>query len=119
MGRVFHELGLIERWGSGVQRMIAACRAAGLAEPELEEIGTRFRVTLRTAGSGDVAVDEVERVVLEALAGGEGLSTRDIAAAIGRTPRTARSRLIKLVERGLVREIGTGPHDPGKRYYLA
>ena len=119
IGRVFHELGLIERWGSGVQRMMAACRAAGLAEPELEEIGTRFRVTLRTVGSGDVAVDEVERAVLEALASGEGLATREIAAAIGRTSRTARIRLIKLVERGLVREIGAGPHDPQKRYYLA
>ena len=119
IGRVFHELGLIERWGSGIQRMMAACRAAGLAEPELEEIGTRFRVTLRTARSGDGIVDEVERVILETLAGGEGLSTREIAAAIGRTPRTARSRLLKLLERGLVREIGTGPHDPRKRYYLA
>ena len=119
IGRVFHELGLIERWGSGIQRMMAACRAAGLAEPELEEIGTRFRVTLRTARSGGGIVDEVERVILETLASGEGLSTREIAAAIGRTPRTARSRLLKLLERGLVREIGTGPHDPRKRYYLA
>lgn len=119
IGRVFHELGLIERWGSGIQRMMAACRAAGLAEPELEEIGTRFRVTLRTARSGGDIVDEVERVILETLASGEGLSTREIAAAIGRTPRTARSRLLKLLERGLVREIGTGPHDPRKRYYLA
>lgn len=119
IGRVFHELGLIERWGSGIQRMMAACRVAGLAELELEEIGTRFRVTLRTARSGDGIVDEVERVILETLAGGEGLSTREIAAAIGRTPRTARSRLLKLLERGLVREIGTGPHDPRKRYYLA
>ena len=69
--------------------------------------------------SGDIVVDEVERVVLRALEGGDGLSTREIAAAIGRTPRTARSRLIKLIERGLVREIATGPHDPRKRYYLA
>lgn len=46
IGRVFHELGLIEQWGSGVQRMIAACREAGLPPPAFEELGTRFRVTL-------------------------------------------------------------------------
>jgi predicted HTH transcriptional regulator len=46
LGRAFHELGLIERWGSGIQRMTTACREAGLAPPTLEEIGTRFRVTL-------------------------------------------------------------------------
>ncbi len=33
LGRVFHELGLVEQWGSGVQRMIAACRDNGLPAP--------------------------------------------------------------------------------------
>src|SRR5262249_12684991 len=28
IGRVFHELGLIEQWGSGIQRMSTACREA-------------------------------------------------------------------------------------------
>jgi predicted HTH transcriptional regulator len=26
IGRVFHELGLVEQWGSGIQRILAACR---------------------------------------------------------------------------------------------
>jgi predicted HTH transcriptional regulator len=46
IGRVFHELGLIEQWGSGIQRMTAACQEAGLPAPVLEEIGTHFRVVL-------------------------------------------------------------------------
>ena len=29
IGRVFHELALVEHWGSGAQRMIATCREAG------------------------------------------------------------------------------------------
>lgn len=48
LARVFKELGLIEQWGTGVQRMISACTGAGLPEPELAEIGLRFRVTIRT-----------------------------------------------------------------------
>ena len=40
IGRVFHEIGLAQQWGSGAQRMIAACREAGLAAPVREEIGT-------------------------------------------------------------------------------
>ena len=66
IGRVFHELGLIEQWGSGIQRMSSACRDAGLPEPMLEELGSRFRLTLGT---------------------------------------------------GLVREVGTGPQDPKRRYF--
>ena len=46
LGRVFQELGLIEHWGSGIQRMTAACHDRGLDAPRFEEIGTHFRVTL-------------------------------------------------------------------------
>jgi predicted HTH transcriptional regulator len=42
IGRVFHELHLIEQWGSGIQRMTAACQEAGLEAPRLEEIGMHF-----------------------------------------------------------------------------
>jgi ATP-dependent DNA helicase RecG len=117
IGRVFHELGLIEQWGSGIQRMTAACRGAGLAPPLLEELGTRFRVTLHTARRGSPSVDPTEQAILDALAGGKGRSTREIAAVIGLTPRATRTRLIRLVEGGVVREIGTSPQDPKRRYF--
>src|SRR5690606_30595320 len=38
IGRVFNSLGLIEQWGSGVQRMMSACREAGLTPPVFEEL---------------------------------------------------------------------------------
>ena len=117
IGRVFHALGLVEQWGSGIQRMTDACLSAGIAPPELEEIATRFRVTVRTARTGARVVDPVDEIILRALAPGKGLSTREIAEAIDRSPRAARTRMASLVERGLVREIGTGPQDPKRRYF--
>jgi predicted HTH transcriptional regulator len=51
IGRVFHELHLIEQWGSGIQRMTAACQQAGLEPRRLEEIGMHFRVTFPAPGS--------------------------------------------------------------------
>jgi predicted HTH transcriptional regulator len=119
IGRVFHELGLVEQWGSGVQRMIAACRDSGLAAPVWEEIGTRFRVSLRATRVGEVQVDRSDRAILDLLNGVEGRGTSEIASAIGLTPRATRTRLAKLVEVGLVREIGTGPKDPRRRYFKA
>jgi ATP-dependent DNA helicase RecG len=52
IGRVFHELHLIEQWGSGIQRKTAACQEAGLEAPRLEEIGMHFRVTISSARVG-------------------------------------------------------------------
>lgn len=116
IGRVFHSLGLIEQWGSGVQRMTAACRDAGLAEPVFEELATRFRVTISSERSRRPALDETDQAILDALAVGKGLLTSEVAKRIGLTPRATRTRLARLVGRGLVREIGTGPQDPKRRY---
>jgi predicted HTH transcriptional regulator len=109
----------MEQWGSGIQRMTAACREAGLAAPLLEEIGTRFRVTLNTAPVVLPALDATDQAILDGLTSATGRSTADIAAAIARTPRATRTRLAKLVQRGFVREIGTGPQDPQRRYFRA
>ena len=70
VGRVFHELTLMEEWGSGIRRMRAECENAGLAAPLLEEIGTQFRVTLSS-----LAVRTPELTELDTLRndlGGEG-----------------------------------------------
>lgn len=119
IGRVFHALGLIEQWGSGVQRMTQACREAGLATPVFEEVGTRFRVTLRTERIAAPMLHETDRIIVEAVAGANGLLTSEIARIAELTPRATRTRLARLVAIGIVREIGTGPQDPGRRYYRA
>ena len=117
IGRVFHELGLVEQWGSGIQRMISTCRAAGLSPPVWEELGNRFRVTFNTQQEAAARGDDKDQAILEALKEGEGLATSEIAIAIGLSPRATRTRLSRLSDRGLVREIGTGPNDPRRRYF--
>jgi predicted HTH transcriptional regulator len=119
IGRVFQELGLIEHWGSGIQRMTAACHERGLDAPRFEEIGTHFRVTLSAIRRRVPAKDKRDKAILDALGGSSegGLSTSQIAKRIGLSPRAARTRLASLVERGLVAEIGSGPQDPHRRYY--
>lgn len=117
MGRVFHELGLVEQWGSGVQRMFAACRDAGLAAPALEEVGIRFRVTLRIGQVRSATLDDIDEAIVAMVRAPEGLATRQIADRIKLTPRATRTRLAALVALGLVREIGTGPQDPRRRYF--
>lgn len=117
IGRVMHELGLVEQWGSGIQRMVAACRDVGLATPVFEEIGTRFRVTLYVEQERAPRLDAVDRSIVSLVHTPDGLATREIAGKIGLTPRATRTRLASLVARGMVREIGTGPQDPKRRYF--
>ena len=117
LGRIFHTLGLIEQWGSGIGRMTDACRDSGLAAPILEEVGMHFRVTLLTLPVDEPTVDDRDQAILDALSGGGGRLTSEIAGVIGLSTRATRTRLAKLVERGLVREVGTSLRDPQRRYY--
>lgn len=116
IGRVFHALGLVEQWGSGVQRMTSACLEMGLAPPRFEELANRFRVTLSMERVGLPSLDERDRSILDALAAGQALVTSEIAKIIGLTPRATRTRLARLVEQGHLREFGTGPQDPKRSY---
>ena len=120
LGRVFQELGLIEQWGSGIQRMTAACQDRGLDAPRFEEIGTHFRVTLSSTPRTTPQRDSRDNTILNALERNRetGLSTSQIAREIGLSPRATRTRLASLVERGLIVEIGSGPQDPHRRYHL-
>jgi len=117
IGRVFHELGLIEQWGSGIPRMTSACREAGLPDPQFEELGARFRLTLSTKPDKSPKIDTTDRSILELLAAGEGRSTARIGVAISLSPRATRTRLAHLVQRGLIVEVGSGPQDPRRKYF--
>jgi len=122
MGRVFYELKLIERWGSGITRMVETCLETGFEKPLLEEVGIHFRVTLftkRKHSKSSAKLEKIDQHILEFLKTNEGLSTQQIANKIGRTTRSTRSRLIALVKRGLVVEIGTSTQDPKRKYFLA
>ena len=118
IGRVFRELKLIEQWGSGMGRMIAACTEAGLRPPRFEEIGTSFRVTLYSGMVATPAVPEWQKQLLQHLAEKHEISTRDAAQIWKISDRAARTRLRKLVDQNVLAEIGTGPKDPKKVYVL-
>ena len=76
-------------------------------------------MTLSTVPVGRPALDPVDQAIVDALGGERGLRTQDIARTIGLTPRATRGRLARLVGSGRLREVGTGPRDPQRRYFRA
>jgi len=109
---IFYDMGLIEQWGSGIDKMRRACLEAGLPEPVFEEY-QGFKVTFRR----DIYTEEY----LSSL----GLSDRQIKAVIylkekgkitnkeycemtGLSDEAARLGLNELVKRGILRAMGRG-----------
>lgn len=118
VGRVFRELKLIEQWGSGIGRMIAACKEHGIRTPLFEEIGASFRVTLFSELLTDRTVPDWLDPLMEHLARTKEISTKEASRLWQTSDRTARTRLRSLVDKGILAEIGTGPKDPKKTYVL-
>lgn len=46
LARIFREAGIMEQWGTGVQRVYDQIAAAGLPEPHVEEVMDRLRFTI-------------------------------------------------------------------------
>ena len=69
IGRIFYDMGLIEQWGSGIDKMRKACEKAGIPEPKFEE-HQGFRVIF----SKDIFTEEYLQKI--------GLNTRQIKAVM-------------------------------------
>jgi predicted HTH transcriptional regulator len=119
IARTFKELGLVEQWGTGVRRMVSACAAAGLPEPQFAELGLRFRVTLHTERVAQPTLAPVEDRILAFVRSGAGRSTAEIARHAGLSTRAMQHRLAALGERGLIVVVGSGPRDPRRRWFAA
>ena len=118
IGRVFQEIGVIENWGSGIERMMSSCRNAGLFSPRFEEIGSRIRVTFYRTKQSAPRQDAIDQKILEFIKEKGSASTQEIVEVIGLSRRATITRLAKLVEGTLLKEIALNPKDPKKRYEL-
>ena len=126
IARVFKELGYIEQWGSGIQRIKSACIAQGLAEPRIREKGDFVDVEFYRPAAGAIPNIEGEnssapadnrRIPADAITPQEQLilshikATSTVSAAVAVTllavrPSRAREILKAMTEKGLLEKRG-------------
>lgn len=118
IGKIFRELKLIERLGSGLPRVIEIYRKQTSKMPIIEEINTHFRVTLFEVTVHEKTKAEWETKLIESLSKGESLSTKQIAVLWNVTDRTARTRLKSMVENGWIKRQAKSINDPNAIYSI-
>lgn len=112
MGRLFREIKLIERLGTGLKRIISIYEKTNAKRPIFEELNTHFRVTLYSINTLAIKLELWEQRLMEKLAQKDSLSTTAIAKLWKVTTRTARTRLKKMIEEGLLNRVATSAKDP-------
>ncbi|MCT4617859.1 MAG: helix-turn-helix domain-containing protein [Marinisporobacter sp.] len=127
LARVFKELRFIEQWGTGIRRILSACKSAGLKEPIFVESGmfvkagiykkeTRDKVAIssdKVAISSD-KFNEKELIILQYVKE-NGRITNAIARKItGLSSAGVRKVIAKLVNKDFLEAIG----ERKSRYYI-
>ena len=80
IAQVFYDLEIIERYGSGIQRMLDACKDAGLPEPTLEESTGGFLITFRKAAQSAYTATATQQVTGEVA----GEVTGEVTGEVGK-----------------------------------
>lgn len=119
VGRIFRKLKLIEKLGSGLQRIISSCQQMGAKIPRFEEVNNHFRVTLFPMSERFQTSEFWQEQLISVLSEKQSLRTKEIADIWKVTTRTARTRLRTLQSVGLIKRIATTMKDPNAIYILA
>lgn len=122
LAKIFHDIGFIEGWGTGFQRMVEACIANGNPKPELKEMTGAFVVKFarRPAGEGkggginggvnggiSGGITEGIKRLADYIKNAPGRNVAEITAALDIPQRTVERWLKKLKGEGEIVFIGS------------
>ena len=112
VGRIFREIKLIERLGTGLKRIIAVYEKTKAKRPIFEELDSHFRVTLYSVDTRAMELELWEKQLVDELKKKHKVNTTEAAILWRVTTRTARTRLKKMIEDDLINRIATSSKDP-------
>lgn len=125
VARVFKELGYIEQWGSGIQRIYSSCEKAGLKEPVISESGDFVDIELfrdetglnNDSGTSEKKTKTSEKTsekkmktsekIYELLKENPERTIKDLADLLKISTRAVEMNLKKLQEQKLLRREGS------------
>ncbi len=121
ISHTLRELGFMEEWGSGYERMVSTCREDGYPDPELEETATTFRVILQSHprivrrdnplfDTRKIISERYQRI-LAAIARLDRPQRKDIVQETGISLRMLKRDLGNLTEQGWVERVGSNTKD--------
>lgn len=102
-------MGLVEKYGSGIRRILALFRAVGLPAPQFREISGGFNVTV-SVKSENITENVTENrsvAIVELMRKNPGITTAQLAKILKVTQRTIHRDLDELKSEGRIRRAGS------------
>ncbi len=110
IAKAFKEIGLIERYGSGINRIRKICREYGTVEPVFNEVANGFLVILYKEKRNDPVndpVNERQKIILELIKADRFITKELIAEKCKISLETIKREIRKLKKRNLIKRLGS------------
>lgn len=119
IAKAFKEVGLIERYGSGIMRIYKICKEYGIKEPDFKEISNGFMVTLFKETVKDTNKDTdkdtdkdtekisiIQNKIIKEIKENSKISISELSSLIGINIRNTKKNILKLKESGRLVRYG-------------
>lgn len=110
IAKAFKEVGLIERYGSGIKRVISICKNHGIIPPKFDEIFDGFRVVLFKKKINDTVNDTLNKrdnQIIQLISNNKNITIHDISITLTVSEITIKRALKKLVKNKFIERIGS------------
>jgi ATP-dependent DNA helicase RecG len=106
--RIFHEINLIENWGTGFQRMLKLCRENGNPDPEFSNRAGAFVASFkkRKENVPENVPENRASLICKLMKKDSTISALELAKKIGANEKTIKRAIDKLKREGIIRRIG-------------
>ncbi|MDO5523866.1 MAG: ATP-binding protein [Bacteroidia bacterium] len=106
----FKSLGLIEKYGSGIRRIIESFKAENLPAPKFEHISDGFMVTVFTDDVTSKVTDKVtdnQLTIMAAIRENDTITTAELAIKVNISQRKIKENIAKLKAIGFLERVGS------------
>ena len=104
---VFKEAGIIEKYGSGIKRVLEAFNKYDLPQPVFEEIQNGFKVSVFKTTQKTTQKTQTRDQILVLLSRNPKMTRKDLAIALEKSPNTVKGHIAKLKTDGQLKRIGS------------
>ena len=99
-------MGLIEKYGSGIQRVIEYFRRAGLPAPHFENISEGFMVTVYSGNKLGNKLGDKQKLILEFIRKNPQISLSQLSKNVKISQTAIENNIKKLKQKGILTRIG-------------
>lgn len=110
---IFAYMKIIEKWGTGIPRILRECKEYGLKKPELIDFDGDFRVNMyrreekSTTTQTTIKLTKNDHEILQVIQNNPALSQKEIAMELGWTVDRVKYYLNKMKKQEAIRRIGS------------